>query len=57
MSLNENGLLSANWTIIQHHNLISEGAIVGISFGWIIGVIGMYIVGMCVIFRCIPKRK
>ena len=26
----------------------------GISFGWIIGVIGLYVAGMCIICRCIP---
>lgn len=28
---------------------MSEGAIIGITFGWIIGVIGLYVLGMCLI--------
>ena len=57
MSLNENGLFSASWTVNHHHNKITEGAVVGISFGWIVGVIGLYIQGLVIIIQCIPKRR
>ena len=57
MSLNENGLYSASWTTVQNHAQISEGAIVGITFGWLIGAVGFYVLGMCLIWRCIPKRR
>ena len=57
MSLNENGLFSASWTVNHHHNKITEGAVVGISFGWIVGVIGLYILGLVIIIKCIPKRR
>ncbi len=29
----------------------------GISFGWIVGAIGLYILGVVIICKCIPKRK
>ena len=56
MSLNDNGLNAASWTVVNHHHQISEGAIVGISFGWIIGVIGLYILGMCIIWKRCPSH-
>lgn len=56
MSVNDNGLYTASWTTLQNHHQISEGAIVGISFAWIIGAIGFYILGVFIICKCIPKR-
>lgn len=55
--MNENGLATPTWTVSSNHQTISEGAVVGIVFGWIILAIGLYIVGMVVIAKCLPQRK
>jgi hypothetical protein len=43
--------------VVQNHGSVSEGAIVGISFGWLIAVVGFYVLGVCIICRCLPKAK
>lgn len=55
MSYNDNGFPIINIPYESSRAYLTEGAIIGISFGWIIGVIGLYILGMCLI-RIIFKR-
>ena len=57
MNLNENGLIPASWEPTQSYTPISEGAVVGISFGWIIGVLALYLAGMCLICKCVQNRR
>jgi hypothetical protein len=57
MSLNENGLYAASWKPTDNFEKISEGAVVGIAFGWIIGVILFYILGLIIIMKCISVRR
>lgn len=61
MSTNDNGFTVTfyNYTKLiseSNHPSMSEGAIIGITFGWITGVAALYILGMCLI-RIYYKRK
>ena len=49
MVINDNGfdITPISYTPTSGH--ITEGAVVGIAIGWIVGVIGFYILGMCLI--------
>ena len=49
MVVNDNGfdVTPISYTPTSGH--ITEGAVVGIAIGWIIGIIGFYILGMCLI--------
>lgn len=45
------------WVIKQTHNHLSEGAVVGIVFGWMVPIIGLYILGIFIICKCLKNRK
>lgn len=47
MASNDNGFPIVAMSYASNMPNMSEGAIIGISFGWIIGVIGLYVLGMC----------
>ena len=55
MFVNDNGfeITSINYNAERNH--ITEGALVGIVLGWLIGIIGFYILGICII-RMYLKR-
>ena len=49
MTENDNGFTITSISYENNQNFLTEGAIVGISFAWIVGLIGLYILGMCLI--------
>ena len=40
-----------DFTIQDHHVKIVEGEVVGIVLGWIFGGIGIYLIGLLIIFK------
>lgn len=52
---NDNGFPLITIPYVSDKGYLTEGAIIGIAFAWIIGVIGFYILGMCLI-RIIFKK-
>lgn len=54
--VNDNGFTVQSIPYTSDNRYISEGAVIGFSFGWIIGAIGLYVLGMCLI-RIYFKRK
>ena len=56
MAVNDNGFEVSAIDYSSNHSSMSEAAIIGISFSWIIGIISLYILGMCGI-RFWFKRK
>lgn len=49
MFVNDNGFEITSIEYNAERNHITEGALVGIILGWLIGIIGLYILGMCMI--------
>lgn len=53
--VNDNGLTVNELPYTSDIGYISEGAVVGITFGWLVGVVVLYIIGMCLIRVCFRK--
>lgn len=49
MSLNDNGFYVQPLNYTSSINYVTEGAVVGITIGWIVGVIAFYILGLLLI--------
>lgn len=49
MVANDNGFEKIDMIYTRTMPYMSEGAIIGITFGWIVGVVCLYILGMCAI--------
>ena len=56
MVINDNGFDVTTISYEATRDYVSEGAVVGIVFGWIIAIIGFYILGVCLISRCISDE-
>ena len=56
MSFNENGLSVESFTVNDYHSKMPEGAIAGIVLGWIFGAIGLYGLGLLIIWKCCKNR-
>lgn len=52
---NDNGLIVTPITYTSPKPYLTEGAIIRISFGWIVGSIGLYILGMLLIKFCFKR--
>lgn len=56
MAINDNGFNTTTIDYSSSRPHISEGAVVGITFAWIVGIIGLYILGICLI-KIYYKRR
>lgn len=57
MFINDNGFDVQNIQYSSDRVYISEGAVVGIVFGWLVGAIGFFILGICLIRLYFSRRK
>lgn len=53
--VNDNGFTVFSLPYTSDIGYISEGAVVGMTLGWIFGVAALYIIGMCLIRICFKK--
>jgi hypothetical protein len=53
--VNDNGLIVTTIPYISDKSYVTEGAIIGISFAWILGSIGLYVLGMLLIKFCFKR--
>ncbi len=56
MSYNENGLMVDTFSVYDYHSRMSEGAVVGIVLGWLFGAIGLYALGLLIIWKFCKNR-
>ncbi len=55
MSINDNGLIVNTIPYVSDINYLTEGAIIGITFAWIVGSVGLYVLGMLLIKLCFKR--
>lgn len=57
MSVNDNGFTVDTFTYESDINWISEGAVIGFTVGWLVGVVAIYVSVMCFIRIYFKKKK
>lgn len=57
MSVNENGIIVDTITVYDYHIRMNEGQVVGIVLGWLFGAVGLYLLGMLIIWKCFKNHS
>lgn len=52
---NDNGLVVSTIPYTSDIPYVTEGAVIGMTFGWIFATIIVYVLGMCLIKKCANK--
>lgn len=57
ITMNENGINVVSVNVQEFHPKMTQGQIVGIVLGWLFGAIGLYLLGLLIIWKCCKGRS
>lgn len=57
MSVNENGLVVDKIVVMDLHKRTTEGEVVGIVLGWFFGAVGLYLLGLLILWKCCKGKR